>query len=208
VLLAPRCVYLAYRVKLISIIAWHPPLRQVDPQARRNQTSSTYEHFLKTHGTLSCRRKAVKFLIISKEMWRVTHCHQTVLKSLTNFHISVSFIHQWLYSPLLGPGLFFSFVIIFTQTIGLLGRVISLLQGLYLHTGQHKHRINAHTDIHALNGIRINDHSFRSSEDSTCLRPLGYRDRLIMLTLVVNIVNIVLCSVKANCLERGINVAI
>jgi hypothetical protein len=33
-----------------------------------------------------------------------------------------SFIHQWLYSPLLGPGLFFSFVIFFTQTVGLLGR--------------------------------------------------------------------------------------
>jgi hypothetical protein len=33
-----------------------------------------------------------------------------------------SFIHQWFYSPLLGPGLFFSFVIIFTQTVGLLGQ--------------------------------------------------------------------------------------
>jgi hypothetical protein len=56
-----------------------------------------------------------------------------------------SFIHQWLYSHLLGPGLFFSFVIFFTQTVGLLGRVISPSQGRYLHTGQHKHRINAYT---------------------------------------------------------------
>jgi hypothetical protein len=32
----------------------------------------------------------------------------------------------------------------FTQTAGLLGRMISLLQGLYLNTGQHKHRINAY----------------------------------------------------------------
>jgi hypothetical protein len=32
-----------------------------------------------------------------------------------------SFIHHWLYSPLLVPGLFFSFVIFFTQMIGLLG---------------------------------------------------------------------------------------
>jgi hypothetical protein len=30
----------------------------------------------------------------------------------------------------------------FLQTVGLLGRVISLSQGLYLNTGQHKHRIN------------------------------------------------------------------
>jgi hypothetical protein len=45
----------------------------------------------------------------------------------------------------LGPGLwFFSFMIIL-QTVGLLGRVISLSQGLYLNTGQHKHRINTYT---------------------------------------------------------------
>jgi hypothetical protein len=64
-----------------------------------------------------------------------------------------SLIHQWFYSHLLGPDLFFSFVIFFTQTVGLLGRVINL------HTGQHKHKINAHTDIHALSGIRTQDQS-------------------------------------------------
>jgi hypothetical protein len=62
------------------------------------------------------------------------------------------FIHQCLYSPLLGPSLFVSFVLFFTQTVELLGRVISPSQGRYLHTGQHKHRTNAHTDIHALSG--------------------------------------------------------
>jgi hypothetical protein len=55
------------------------------------------------------------------------------------------FIHQMLYGPLLGPGLFFSSVIFFTWTTGLLGRVISLSQERYLHIGQHKHRINDHT---------------------------------------------------------------
>jgi hypothetical protein len=33
----------------------------------------------------------------------------------------------------------------FSQSVGLLGRVISPLQGCYLNTGQHKHRINAYT---------------------------------------------------------------
>ena len=33
----------------------------------------------------------------------------------------------------------------FSQTVGLLRRVISLSQVLYLNTGQHKHRINAYT---------------------------------------------------------------
>jgi hypothetical protein len=45
----------------------------------------------------------------------------------------------------LGPGLwFFSFKIIL-QTVGLVGRVISSSQGLYLNTEQHKHRINTYT---------------------------------------------------------------
>jgi hypothetical protein len=67
---------------------------------------------------------------------------------------------------MLGPGLFINFVIIFTQTLGLLGRVISPSQGRYLHTQQHKHRINAHTDIYALSGIRTHDPSVRASEIS------------------------------------------
>jgi hypothetical protein len=85
-----------------------------------------------------------------------------------------SFIHQWLYSTLLGPGLFFSFVIFLTQTVGLLGWGISPSQGRYLHTGQHRHRINGHTDIHALSGIRTDDPNVRASEDSSCLTPLCY----------------------------------
>jgi hypothetical protein len=65
-------------------------------------------------------------------------------------HLQISFpviysSTQWLYSPLLVPGLFFSFVIICTQTVRLLGRVISPSQSLNLHTGQHKHRKHAHS---------------------------------------------------------------
>jgi hypothetical protein len=43
---------------------------------------------------------------------------------------------QWFLQILQGPGLFFSSVIIFTQTVGLLGRVMSLSQGRCLYTGQ------------------------------------------------------------------------
>jgi hypothetical protein len=97
------------------------------------------------HGPLECPWK-IHF------MTHAPRCHQwfdaghpCIGKStVITFH---SFIHQWLYSALLVPGLFFSFVIIFTKSVGLLGRVISRSQGRYLHTGQHKHGINAHTDI-------------------------------------------------------------
>jgi hypothetical protein len=96
--------------------------------------------------------------------------------SVNNIH---SFIRLWLYSPLLVPGLFFSFVIILTQTVGLLELVTSPSQGRYLHTGQHKHRTNAHTNIYALSGTRTHDPSARASEDSPWLRLHGHCDRPI-----------------------------
>jgi hypothetical protein len=65
----------------------------------------------------------------------------------------------------------------FAQTVGLLGRGISLSQGRYLHTEQHKFRINAHADNHALSGIRTHDPSVRASEDSSCFRERGRCDR-------------------------------
>jgi hypothetical protein len=46
-------------------------------------------------------------------------------------------------TALVGLDRFFS-SLIYTQLVGLLGRVTSPSQGRYLHTGQHKHRINAH----------------------------------------------------------------
>jgi hypothetical protein len=44
-----------------------------------------------------------------------------------------------------GPMPLISFRNHFSQTVGLLGRVISQPQGLYLYIEQHKHRINAYT---------------------------------------------------------------
>jgi hypothetical protein len=46
-------------------------------------------------------------------------------------------------TALVDLGYFFSFSI-YTQTVGLLGRLISPSQGRYLHTGQQKPRSNAH----------------------------------------------------------------
>jgi hypothetical protein len=62
----------------------------------------------------------------------------------------------------------------FLRAVGLLGRVISPSQGLYLNKGQHKDTVN----INALSGIRTHDHSVRANEDSSCVRPLGYCDLL------------------------------
>jgi hypothetical protein len=61
-----------------------------------------------------------------------------------------------------GPRPLFQFRNNFSQTVGLLGWVISPSHGLYLNTWRHKHRINAHTpNIHTLSGIRTHDPSVR-----------------------------------------------
>jgi hypothetical protein len=78
-------------------------------------------------------------------------------------------------TALVGLGL-----LIYTRAVGLLERVISSSQGLYLKTRQHKHR---KTHIHTLKhpcpqgGIRTLSHGLRAIEDYSCLRPLGYRDQ-------------------------------
>jgi hypothetical protein len=88
-----------------------------------------------------------------------------------------SFIHQWLYSPLLGPGLFFSFVIFFTQLIGLLGRVVSPSPGRYLHNRTTQTQ-NKRTQTHpCLEWDSKPRSSVRASEDSSCLRPCAHCDR-------------------------------
>jgi hypothetical protein len=71
-----------------------------------------------------------------------------------------------------------SFVISFTQSVGLLGRVIRPSQGRYLHTQDNTNSINAYIDIPASSGIRTHEPSISASEDSSCLRPRDHRDRL------------------------------
>jgi hypothetical protein len=109
-------------------------------------------------------RTSVKIAGVPREIRTQYFLHSTILAPDCYTSLFDSFfIHQWLYSPLLCPGLFFIFVIFFTQTVGLLGRVINQSQGRYLYTAQHKHRINAHINIHALEWDS-NPRSQRSSE--------------------------------------------
>jgi hypothetical protein len=60
-----------------------------------------------------------------------------------------SFHSSMVLQPFVGPSPLLHFRNLFTQTVGLLGRMISPSQGRYLLIGQHKHRTNPHTDIHA-----------------------------------------------------------
>jgi hypothetical protein len=111
------------------------------------------------------------------KFWATYLCSGVVCWAPSNHLSSFILIHQWLYSPLLGPSLLFSFVIFFIQTVLLLGGGISPSQGRYLHTGQHKHRINADKHPYALSGIGTHDPIVLEDEDSSCLRPRGHYDR-------------------------------
>jgi hypothetical protein len=56
----------------------------------------------------------------------------------------VTFMHNYFFS-LSHFGSRADFSVAFLQTVGLLGRVISSSQDLYLNTGQHRHKINTYT---------------------------------------------------------------
>jgi hypothetical protein len=102
------------------------------------------------------------------------------LHLIITFHI---FFFLWSYSPHSGLGLppwnspFHFSLLDLRQSAGLLGQVISSSQGLCLYTNTEKKHTQT-PNVHALSGIRPHGLGFRSSEDSACLRPLGYRDRL------------------------------
>jgi hypothetical protein len=53
-------------------------------------------------------------------------------------------------------------------------------------SARHKHRMKAHTYIHALSGVRTHDPRVPGSEDSSYLRPGGYRDRRFYLEHKIN----------------------
>jgi hypothetical protein len=80
-------------------------------------------------------------------------------------------------TALVDLGLFFS-SLIYTQSVGLLGRGISPSQGQSLPTHRTTQTQNKHTDIHASSGTRTHDPSVRVGEGGWCPRPRGHCDRI------------------------------
>jgi hypothetical protein len=179
ILIAPSVgiFYFRKRILIYQIIRWEDTYL---PPQETHRTIITYSYIIcgkfMSHSFSELDNLKIKLPennILGERVF--SYLKETIC--LENIHHQYLFIHKWLYSPLLGPGLFFSFVILFTQTVRLLGCGISSSQGRYLHTGQHKHRIKAHTDIQALSGIGTHDSNVRASEDSSCVRPRGHCDR-------------------------------
>jgi hypothetical protein len=80
--------------------------------------------------------------------------------------------------PHVGSWLLFSFLILYTD-----GRISwtgdqPVARPLPKHRTTQTQNKRMHTpNIHVLSGIWSHDHSVRASEDNSCLRPRGYRDR-------------------------------
>jgi hypothetical protein len=130
-------------------------------------------HQLSSHSTLYSLETDNVVKYQAKEKW--TWYEELVLKlSIRQASMEPIFIFFLLFPlgillPLWSIGLISQFLD-HSQTVGLLRRLISSSQGLYLNTGRHKHRINAYTHLTSMPWVGAN-------EDSTCLSPLGYCDR-------------------------------
>jgi hypothetical protein len=130
------------------------------------------------------RTKLIHSVVPKQVVHDSSHCAWRVDRTCLRHCSHTSFLGKlllllWLYSPLLGLGRFFSFLILYA-----VGRTPwtgdqPVARSLYLHTAQHKHSINAYnTDIYSLCGIRTHDPNVRASEDSSRYRPRGHCDRL------------------------------
>jgi hypothetical protein len=93
------------------------------------------------------------------------------------------YIH-WLYSPFEPWPLLFSFMITFTDRRTPWTSDQLVAGPLLKHRTTQTHNKHIHTpNIYTLCGTRTHDPSCRASEDSSCLRPLGYCDRHIYIFL-------------------------
>jgi hypothetical protein len=99
-----------------------------------------------------------------------------------HFYVIV-FFFQWNFQQFQSPGLLFSSVIIFFFTDGRTPCTSDQLvaRPLPKHRTTQTQNKRIHTpNIHSLSGIRTHDPSVRASEDSSCLRPRGYCDRMLI----------------------------
>jgi hypothetical protein len=109
-----------------------------------------------------------------------------------------SFIHQCLYNLLLGPCLFFSFVIIFTQTSDQ-----PVARPLPKHRTTRTRSKRTQTSMPRV-GFEIHDPSVRANEDSSCLRRRGHCDRHRMryLLIILDKIRVEVLN-EANCTKHN-----
>jgi hypothetical protein len=109
---------------------WSSYLTNLDKPTQRTNASIGKQEPINQSKALEC----------VQVIWLFFQTSRHVLIYLSTYYLP---IYLLLYSSLLRLGRF-SVSQSFTESVGFLGRGIRQSQGRYLHTGQHKHRINAH----------------------------------------------------------------
>jgi hypothetical protein len=123
-----------------------------------------------------CCPRFLQYLLISWGYFFPRH-----ITSIVSIYLSI-YLFMYLYSPLLDLGRFFSFFILYT-----VGRT-PWMGDQSVARPQHKHRINAYTDIHALSWVRTHDSSVWASEDCSCLTPRSHCDLpSLILQIIINL---------------------
>jgi hypothetical protein len=123
--------------------------------------------------------------------------HAPTLKILLHFNFSSFFLSVALQSLKdLGRLTYRRFLELFRHTVGLLGRVISPSQGLYLYrTTQHR---KPRTNIHALSGIRTHDPRNQPVKTHASDRTATVTGQLLL--PVLKILNVVIVNVTSELL--------
>jgi hypothetical protein len=106
--------------------------------------------------------------------------HKWLLRKISNLGLLSGCIDSFLsmaLPALSGPRPLIHFLNHFSQTVGLLVRVISPSQGRYLNKGLHKHRMNTYTHQTPMLCVGF-ARTIPAFEDSSCLRLRRYCDRL------------------------------
>jgi hypothetical protein len=138
------------------------------------------------HGLLLTRRNKLP-ISDNKELRKTTEPRERKwrMKDTRQTNCDV-LLFNWFYNRVLDLRLllFFLFPNLFRHMVGLLGRVISPSQGLYLHrAAQHR---KTRTNFHALSGIRTHDPVYEQSRPvPQTARPLDRQLRCIQLTNTV-----------------------
>jgi hypothetical protein len=101
-------------------------------------SSESYFDFQQTARCFNSR--TLLFIITAM---RTSNPKTAIQSSVSNYRTFMRVFFDWLYSPC-GPWTLFSFLV-YSHSVGLLKRVMSSSQGLYLNIGHHKHGINTYT---------------------------------------------------------------
>jgi hypothetical protein len=121
----------------------------------------------------------ISYIFCRNFFWERQACHQLICKTVRVFRCQILCYSFGATTPIWALAYFIETpfhvgLLDLRHLVGLLGRMISSSQGLYLHTNTenaHTHTHKQTLNIYALEWVRTHDPGFRASENTACFRP-------------------------------------